>query len=75
MDFRKHVFGLALTTALIGVAVAPAQAQLNSGSDRSPVVPASSRLEGLFHPERCPVLAPLDVSFGLVTTIAWQPLR
>jgi len=30
MDFSQHVFGLVLTTALIG-AVAPAQAQLNTG--------------------------------------------
>ena len=74
MYFRKHVFGLALTLALIG-AVAPAQAQLNSGQIDLQIFRPAADSKGYFTLNGAQVLAPLDVSFGLVTTIAWQPLK
>jgi outer membrane protein OmpA-like peptidoglycan-associated protein len=74
MDFRKHVFGLVLTTALIG-AVAPAQAQLNTGPVDLQIFRPAADSKGYFTLNGAQVLAPLDVSFGLVTTIAWQPLK
>jgi len=74
MYFRKHVFGLALTLALIG-AVAPAQAQLNKGPIDLQIFRPAADSKGYFTLNGAQVLAPLDVSFGLVTTIAWQPLK
>ena len=74
MDFRKHVFGLVLTTALIG-AVAPAQAQLNTGPIDLQIFRPAADSKGYFTLNGAQVLAPLDVSFGLVTTVAWTPLR
>jgi len=74
MYFRKHVFGLVLTLALIG-AVAPAQAQLNSGPIDLQIFRPAADSKGYFTLNGAQVLAPLDVSFGLVTTIAWQPLK
>ncbi len=74
MYFRKHVFGLALTLALIG-AVAPAQAQLNKGPIDLQIFRPAADSKGYFTLNGAQVLAPLDVSFGLVTTIAWQPLQ
>jgi len=78
MDFRKHVFGLALTTVLLGVAW-PAQAQLTPGLktgriDLQLFRPAADS-KGYFTLNGAQVLAPLDFSFGLVSTIAWQPLQ
>jgi len=74
MDFRKHVFGLVLTTALIG-AVAPAQAQLNAGPIDLQIFRPAADSKGYFTLNGAQVLAPLDFSFGLVTTIAWTPLQ
>ena len=74
MDFRKHVFGLVLTTALIGAA-APAQAQLNTGRIDLQVFRPAADSKGYFTLNGAQVLAPLDFSFGLVTTIAWTPLQ
>jgi len=74
MDFRKHVFGLVLTTALIG-AVAPAQAQLNTGRVDLQIFRPTADSKGYFTLNGAQVLAPLDFSFGLVTTIAWTPLQ
>jgi outer membrane protein OmpA-like peptidoglycan-associated protein len=74
MDFRKHVFGLALTTVLLGVAW-PAQAQLKTGSVDLQLFRPASDSKGYFTLNGAQVLAPLDFSFGLVSTIAWKPLQ
>ena len=74
MDFRKHVFGLALTTALLGVAW-PAQAQLTTGPIDLQLFRPAADSKGYFTLNGAQILAPLDFSFGLVSTIAWQPLR
>jgi outer membrane protein OmpA-like peptidoglycan-associated protein len=73
MDFRKHVFGLALTTTLAGVA-SPAQAQTTAPIDLQLFRPAVDS-KGYFTLNGAQILAPLDFSFGLVSTIAWQPMR
>jgi outer membrane protein OmpA-like peptidoglycan-associated protein len=80
MDFRKHMFGLALTTALLSLASAtPAQAQPTPGLKNAPIDlqlfrPAADS-KGYFTLNGAQVLAPLDFSFGLITTIAWKPLQ
>ena len=80
MDFRKHMFGLALTTALLSLASqAQAQAQPTPGLKNAPIDlqlfrPAADS-KGYFTLNGAQILAPLDVSFGLITTIAWQPLQ
>ena len=78
MDFRKHMFGLALTTALLSLAL-PAQAQPSPGLKSAPIDlqlfrPAADS-KGYFTLNGAQVLAPLDFSFGLITTIAWKPLQ
>jgi outer membrane protein OmpA-like peptidoglycan-associated protein len=73
MDFRKHVFGLALTTTLAGVA-SPAQAQTTAPIDLQLFRPAADS-KGYITLNGAQILAPLDFSFGLVSTLAWQPLR
>jgi Outer membrane protein and related peptidoglycan-associated (lipo)proteins len=74
MDFRKHVFGLALTTALLCVAW-PAQAQLKTGPIDLQLFRPASDSKGYFTLNGAQILAPLDFSFGLVSTIAWKPLQ
>jgi outer membrane protein OmpA-like peptidoglycan-associated protein len=73
MDFRKHVFGLALMTVLAGVA-SPAQAQTTAPIDLQLFRPAVDS-KGYFTLNGAQILAPLDFSFGLVSTLAWQPMR
>jgi outer membrane protein OmpA-like peptidoglycan-associated protein len=74
MDFRKYMFGLALTTALLGVA-SPARAQLKTGPIDLQIFRPAADSKGYFTLNGAQVLAPLDVSFGLITTIAWKPLQ
>ena len=80
MDFRKHMFGLALTTALLSLASqALAQAQPTPGLKNAPIDlqlfrPAADS-KGYFTLNGAQILAPLDLSFGLITTIAWKPLQ
>ena len=74
MDFRKHVFGLAVTTALLSVAW-PAQAQITSGPIDLQLFRPASDSKGYFTLNGAQILAPLDFSFGLVSTIAWKPLE
>ena len=80
MDFRKYVFGLALTAALLSLASpGQAQAQPTPGLKTAPIDlqlfrPAADS-KGYFTLNGAQILAPLDVSFGLITTIAWTPLQ
>jgi outer membrane protein OmpA-like peptidoglycan-associated protein len=74
MDFRKHVFGLALTTTLLGVAL-PAQAQLTTGQIDLQLFRPAADSKGYITLNGAQILAPLDFSFGLVSTIAWQPMQ
>ena len=74
MDFRKHVFGFALATVLLSVAW-PAQAQLRAGPVDLQLFRPAADSKGYFTLNGAQILAPLDVSFGLVSTIAWKPLQ
>jgi OmpA-OmpF porin, OOP family len=74
MDFRKQVFGFAIASALVLAAV-PAQAQLKSGPIDLQIFRPAADSKGYFTLNGAQVLAPLDVSFGLVSTMAWTPLK
>ena len=74
MDFRKHVLGFALITALLSVAW-PAQAQLTTGPIDLQLFRPAADSKGYFTLNGAQILAPLDLSFGLVSTIAWKPLE
>ena len=74
MDFRKHVFSLALAMVLLSVAP-PARAQLTTGPVDLQVFRPAADSKGYFTLNGAQILAPLDFSFGLVSTIAWKPLQ
>jgi outer membrane protein OmpA-like peptidoglycan-associated protein len=74
MDFRKYVFGLVLTTTLLSVA-SPAQAQLTTGPVDLQLFRPAADSKGYFTLNGAQILAPLDFSFGLISTIAWKPLQ
>jgi outer membrane protein OmpA-like peptidoglycan-associated protein len=74
MDFRKQVFGFAIASALVFAAV-PARAQLKKGPIDLQLFRPASDSKGYFTLNGAQVLAPLDLSFGLVSTIAWTPLK
>jgi outer membrane protein OmpA-like peptidoglycan-associated protein len=74
MDFRKQVFGFAIASALVLAAV-PAEAQLKSGPIDLQLFRTAADSKGYFTLNGAQVLAPLDVSFGLVSTMAWTPLK
>ena len=78
MDFRRTVIGLALATVATAASVS-AQAQTPGQITSAPVDlqvfrPASDT-KGYITLNGAQVLAPLDVSFGIVTTGAWRPLK
>jgi outer membrane protein OmpA-like peptidoglycan-associated protein len=79
MDFRRTVIGLALA-AVVTAASVSAQAQApvgqltNAPVDLQVFRPATDT-KGYITLNGAQVLAPLDVSFGIVTTGAWRPLK
>jgi hypothetical protein len=74
MDFRKPLFGLALTTTLLGAA-SSAQAQLKTGPIDIQFFRPATDSKGYFTLNGAQILAPLDASFGLVSTLALRPLE
>ncbi len=72
MDFRKQVLGLVIASAFVAL---PAQAQLGSAPVDLQIFRPAADSKGYFTLNGAQVLAPLDPSFGLVTTMAWTPLK
>ncbi len=73
MDFRRHLIGCSVALAATLAAVS-AQAQLRTGPvDLQTFRPAADS-KGYITLNGAQILAPLDISFGLVSTGAWKPL-
>jgi OOP family OmpA-OmpF porin len=74
MDARHSAIGLTLL-ALTTAASVPAQAQINSAPIDLQVFRPAVDTKGYFTLNGAQILAPLDISFGLITTGAWRPLK
>lgn len=73
MDFRRHVIGCMVALASTLAAVS-AQAQLRTGPVDLQTFRPSADSKGYITLNGAQILAPLDISFGLVSTGAWKPL-
>jgi outer membrane protein OmpA-like peptidoglycan-associated protein len=74
MNARQTTIGLTLLALTIG-AGAPAQAQIGSAPIDLQVFRPAADTKGYITLNGAQILAPLDVSFGMVTTGGWRPLN
>ena len=74
MHARQTAIGLTLLVLALAAA-APAQAQLTNASVDLQVFRPAADTKGYFTLNGAQILAPLDVSFGMVTTGAFRPLK
>ena len=74
MNARQTTIGLTLL-ALSIAAAAPAQAQIGSAPIDLQVFRPAADTKGYITLNGAQILAPLDVSFGMVTTGGWRPLN
>ncbi len=73
MHARQTAIGL--TLVVLGIAAAPpAQAQLSKGAVDLQIFRPAADTKGYITLNGAQILAPLDVSFGIVTTGGWKPL-
>ena len=73
MHARQTAIGL--TLVVLGVAAAaPAQAQLSSAPLDLQVFRPAADTKGYITLNGAQILAPLDVSFGMIATGGWKPL-
>src|SRR5512136_1695189 len=73
MNARQTLIGLQVL--VLGMAAAaPAQAELKNGPVDLQVFRPAADTKGYITLNGAQILAPLDVSFGIITTGAWKPL-